>query len=470
MSISALSLREEQLYRHLSSCCTADSFDLNSTKQYLLSSVNEMTSTRRSFSHFNSAARTVKFDAEKKLLKDLNNGYNDRNSIILALCRYHLSLCESSVRERSNTAQFLKQTAQAFHIEYIPAQLNQGKKIVGVPLIESKKMFGIANYLSKNTLMNYEGQLTDFSDNDQERHTKYLEDGTGMRSQKKACVPPRIYTGEFKKGQTCGQGKLLTDTGDTIEGKFDGDDLTGCFDVVYGSGGDYKGYKGDIIKGASHGAGILTRSDGTVLEGQFFNLILQVEKGVTITLTDGRVFTGKINSRTLSGIGALTTASGITIEGTFDAGKLKGLGKLQWPSIDNVTYEGEIVNEVPCGNGKLTIKNQEYVGDWHGTLFNKENVPNDFICCITMQLMNDPVNPTSASTSSSFVDRNSLYKSVLNKPINPITQSPLTLRQVCEMKTDMELQQKISKWRADNIKEIRTLFEQNEVAVPLEYQ
>lgn len=170
---------------------------------------------------------------------------------------------------------------------------------------------------------------------DAEKGTATYSDGT-------------VYVGGFDGNyRRQGYGTIIWKNGDSYEGDFVADELTGRGKFTF-AGGDV--YEGELIGGVKEGYGKYTAADGSVYEGEFKN-DKRHGKGIHIA-ADGSVYEGDFVEGVKEGSGKYVYATGDVYEGEFKGDLRHGKGKYTWANGE--TYTGDFANGNMNGYGTYT--------------------------------------------------------------------------------------------------------------------
>lgn len=188
-----------------------------------------------------------------------------------------------------------------------------------------------------------------------------------------------VYSGEWKNGRICGEGKLISTNG-TYEGEFENDTFHGIGTFTFPDGNIYYG-QWDC--GVATGMGKLTMADGTIYSGAFAEGKPN-GRGVEI-LPDGGKYIGEFINGEKEGIGEYTSADGTRLKGMWNNGKLNGKGEIidskggkmqgEWMKgallsfsfEDNAGTKGNFVAEIdittnmPTDKGTMTYEDQTQI-------------------------------------------------------------------------------------------------------------
>ena len=144
-----------------------------------------------------------------------------------------------------------------------------------------------------------------------------------------------------------GQGSITWPNGDSYEGDFVSDKLSGNCVYTFQSGDVYEG---EFVEGKKHGKGKYTAFDGSYYEGDFEN-DLRHGKGKLVT-SDGGVYEGDFEKGVKSGYGTYAYPNGDSYEGEFSGDLRHGNGKYVWSNGE--TYTGEFAAGNMNGYGTYT--------------------------------------------------------------------------------------------------------------------
>ena len=161
---------------------------------------------------------------------------------------------------------------------------------------------------------------------------------------------PYTYVGEFSNGQKEGKGNLFSkDNKFNYDGEWKNDKYDG-FGALYDDG---EKYTGDFKNGKFNGKGTLYKTNGDILEGEFFEG--QLKKG-TISYKNGEKYEGQLEKGVINGKGTYKYKNGDVFKGKFIEGK-KQFGIYEYS--EGGKYEGYFENELFNGEGILIDKNGE---------------------------------------------------------------------------------------------------------------
>ena len=139
--------------------------------------------------------------------------------------------------------------------------------------------------------------------------------------------------------------------------------------ITYSNGDVYTGAMLDFLR---NGKGLMTyKSSGDTYEGDFVNDEL-TGKGKFV-FSNGDTYEGDVVNGKRQGYGTYKWADGSSYEGEFSANRKNGKGTIVW--ADGSSYVGDFVNDVKSGTGTYLFSNGDvYVGDFaedrrtgHGT-------------------------------------------------------------------------------------------------------
>lgn len=123
---------------------------------------------------------------------------------------------------------------------------------------------------------------------------------------------------------------------------------------------------GEIYHGAlsgylPHGKGTLTKADGTIYEGDFYEGYATGK--LNVTYPNGDVYMGEVDHEVRNGHGKYISADGTVYEGDFYDGEKNGFGRTAFS--DGSVYIGQYNSSVKNGVGAYLFKNGDiYVGDF----------------------------------------------------------------------------------------------------------
>lgn len=169
-----------------------------------------------------------------------------------------------------------------------------------------------------------------------------------------------IYSGNWNyNGKKEGFGINLKPDGSLYKGYWENDQIS-----KYGTFIEPKGnyYQGEFKGGVSEGKGVLYIKDKMKYTGEFKN-DLQNGKGVEENYEDNTVYEGDFVNGIREGIGKLKFNDGTVYEGEFKKGQFNGKGILKF--CDNKQYEGEFKDGKMNGQGTFTWENgSKYIGEY----------------------------------------------------------------------------------------------------------
>uniref|UniRef100_A0A7S4P642 DH domain-containing protein n=1 Tax=Paramoeba aestuarina TaxID=180227 RepID=A0A7S4P642_9EUKA len=152
-------------------------------------------------------------------------------------------------------------------------------------------------------------------------------------------------------------------------------------EYMWGDGLDIS-YKGWWLGAHMHTEGAFT-CNGNHYEGGFTSG--QKQGSGKLTYSTGFVYEGEFNKDFPNGEGKLTSPTKEVYRGTFKDGRMNGHGVLEWPNGDKCTadwennracgraklltksgisYDGEVKDNLPHGNGTVTMGSLYYMGMW----------------------------------------------------------------------------------------------------------
>ena len=124
-------------------------------------------------------------------------------------------------------------------------------------------------------------------------------------------------------------------------------------------GGDK--YVGALSGYLPHGKGTLTRADGVIFEGDFYEGYCT--GNATITYKNGDVYIGEVDHGNCEGFGKLVKTDGTTYEGEFRNNEENGFGITKF--ADGSVYVGEYLASIKNGKGAYLFSDGDiYVGDF----------------------------------------------------------------------------------------------------------
>ena len=227
----------------------------------------------------------------------------------------------------------------------------------------------INNEIDPNYLMNYlakQGFTPD--DNMDVNMQKFIDEMTPKTKSDQADYSDGTIEGETKNGKLEGQGKITYPDGTIVEGEFKDDLLNGNGRIFVSreNGGDV--IEGEFKNNKLNGQGKWNSKTGRIIEGEFKDNLLN-GKG-KITYPDGSVIEGDWKNGYLNGKCKINYVSGRIYEGDCKhnmkkgVGEKNGLGKMRYP--DGSVYEGSYKNDKRNGYGKFTdpADGTVYEGEW----------------------------------------------------------------------------------------------------------
>lgn len=120
-------------------------------------------------------------------------------------------------------------------------------------------------------------------------------------------------------------------------------------------------YIGAISGYLPHGHGTLTKPDGTIFEGDFYEGYCT--GNATVTYSNSDVYIGEVDHETRDGIGKYISSSKTTYNGEFRNGKKNGFGITSFSN--GSVYIGEYKNSIKDGKGAYLFDSGDiYVGDF----------------------------------------------------------------------------------------------------------
>ncbi len=197
-----------------------------------------------------------------------------------------------------------------------------------------------------------------------------------------------VYFGEFKNGQSHGDGVYYTPEGDRYEGSFEDDKVSGFVNIEFKESGNV--YIGNFLDGSATGYGaLIDNKEGSIWYGQFNdndftgegveydvktgkkvsgvfrdgNLVREIperdlklmygdKNGFGMRLTETGLYSGEMKNGVPEGNGFLSCYTGWTITGVFHNGAANGKGTLENAST-GVRYIGELKNNAAHGKGTM---------------------------------------------------------------------------------------------------------------------
>lgn len=120
-------------------------------------------------------------------------------------------------------------------------------------------------------------------------------------------------------------------------------------------------YVGALSGYLPHGKGTLTKADGTIYEGDFYEGYCT---GIArITYVSGDIYEGEVDHESRHGQGMYLSADGTVYVGSFKNGEKNGFGKTTY--ADGSVYIGQYTDSVKDGKGaNLFVEGDIYVGDF----------------------------------------------------------------------------------------------------------
>lgn len=120
-------------------------------------------------------------------------------------------------------------------------------------------------------------------------------------------------------------------------------------------------YIGALSGYRPHGKGVLTKADGTIFEGDFYEGYCTGQ--ATITYVGGDIYSGEVDHEKREGFGKYVKPDGTVYVGNFKNGEKNGFGKTTFS--DGSVYIGEYKDTVKDGKGAyLFAEGDLYVGDF----------------------------------------------------------------------------------------------------------
>ena len=443
------SLADEQLYKNLYSICSETDFNIGAVKQCIASCIDEFTNGP-GFCEMNGYKYTVTYEPEKKLLLELNQpDCINYQEVLFAICRYRIRFYNSFLHSDENSCEFSTQISHAFNIFFTLCDVDPSTYEDGVMAAVKKEQDLCLGVVESDDGV-YEGELVFQLGHGQGRY----KTNRGM-----------YYEGRFESGRLK-KGFFIRSGVATVKGDFY--KVEGCLqsDFCEVSFEDGRQYTGGLKRGKLNGNGTLKTVDSKTVTGEFKDG--EPINKWTVKLENGDVYKGSIDYKSLTGEGTLSR-NGRSMSGSFKNGRLIGKGEIVWDYVSGVIYEGEIKHNLPSGKGVLTTPDRKYEGTWNSGYFLPDEIPSEFQCSLTFELMTDPIRiPTQDGSSTCVMDRSALYKHLSTEGgLNcrcPYTNKPLSLHDINGLEVDFELQQRIAKWRSDNIKSVTELFNKFKVS------
>lgn len=120
-------------------------------------------------------------------------------------------------------------------------------------------------------------------------------------------------------------------------------------------------YVGALSGYLPHGKGTLTKADGTLFEGDFYEGYCT--GNATITYSNGDIYIGSVDHETRTGSGKYIKKDGTVYEGSFFEGEKDGFGVTKFP--DSSVYIGEYKKGIKDGKGAYLFEGGDiYIGDF----------------------------------------------------------------------------------------------------------
>ena len=120
-------------------------------------------------------------------------------------------------------------------------------------------------------------------------------------------------------------------------------------------------YVGALSGYLPHGKGTLTKADGTIFEGDFYEGYCT--GNARITYVSGDIYEGEVDHESREGKGKYVSPDGTTYVGSFRDGQKNGFGKTSFS--DGSVYIGQYSDSVKDGKGAyLFAEGDIYVGDF----------------------------------------------------------------------------------------------------------
>ncbi|MBR5817045.1 MAG: hypothetical protein IKY62_00210, partial [Clostridia bacterium] len=124
-------------------------------------------------------------------------------------------------------------------------------------------------------------------------------------------------------------------------------------------------YRGALSGYLPHGKGTLTKADGSIYEGDFYEGYATGK--LNVTYPNGDVYMGDLDHEVRNGKGKYISADGAVYEGDFYDGEKNGFGRTAFS--DGSVYIGQYNSSVKNGVGAYLFKNGDiYVGDFAGDM------------------------------------------------------------------------------------------------------
>ncbi len=166
-----------------------------------------------------------------------------------------------------------------------------------------------------------------------------------------------VYEGNFVDGKKQGQGKITFFSGGSFDGEWNNDQMyKGKYVTMDGDT-----FEGQLTPDGNYVKGKLTYANGESFDGTFENNE-PVEGIMTKTLSNGYKYSGGWKEGKMNGKGTLIINETTTYEGNFINNVMQGSGKL---TDSRGIYEGQFNENKKNGTGKMTYKNGWiYEGDW----------------------------------------------------------------------------------------------------------
>lgn len=157
-----------------------------------------------------------------------------------------------------------------------------------------------------------------------------------------------VYEGNYVHGKKHGNGKLSMKDGSYYEGEFKNDEIQGHGTRVFANGNSYIG---QFETGEMHGLGVMNLANGDVYQGHFSRN--QYHGSGTYRFANGDVYIGDFCNHKRTGGGEMAYHNGDRYEGEWINGLRHGEGRTDYANSD--WYKGEWENDVFQGSGRLWI-------------------------------------------------------------------------------------------------------------------
>lgn len=159
-------------------------------------------------------------------------------------------------------------------------------------------------------------------------------DGTGTITYKSS---GDVYTGDFTDDLRTGHALITYANGDTYDGEVADGRMNGKGKYTFSDG---SWYYGDFSDNMKNGLGEYHWNDGSYYYGSYVNDMRQGSETITVSLSDGMLYTGKCKQ---------VFANGDEYVGDFVSDARTGKGIYTWANGEK--YEGDFVNGVLEGTG-----------------------------------------------------------------------------------------------------------------------